>query len=175
VWHFDTVEGRQDLLKHYDLTLQEYRFQVLLNWGRLKHTFVTDGVLVGAAAGIWKIGNAADPPAAVGWILALAAVNSILGLLGSRSGHAYYRETRTVKNAIERKLGLPEMGMALSSTVGMREGHQPEIVALTPSRKIWRWATRVTSYLQAVLVAVAILAASEAVNILWSHPWPWSK
>jgi hypothetical protein len=163
-------EDRQELLKLYELALQEYRFQVLLNWDRLKHAFVVDGVLVAAAAAIWKLGNGADPPVVVAWILALAAANSVLGILGSRTGHSYYRETRKVKTTIEQKLGLPENGMALSSTVGMREGHQPETTPFTLPRRVWRWATRVNTYLEFVLLMVAVLAGSEAIIIFRSHP-----
>lgn len=162
-------ENREELLKLYELALQEYRFQVLLNWDRLKHAFVVDGVLVGAAAGIWKLGSAVDPPTVVAWILALTSANSVLGIFGSWTGHSYYRETRKVKAAIEQKLGLPSSGMALSSTVGMREGHQPETVPLTLPRKVWRSASRVNTYVQFVLLAVAVLAGWEAVIIFLSH------
>ena len=163
-------ENREELLKLYELALQEYRFQVLLNWDRLKHAFVIDGVLVGAAAAIWKLGNGTDPPIVVAWILALASANSVFGVLGSRTGHSYYRETRKVKTTIEQKLGLPESGMALSSTAGMREGHQPETVPLTLPRKIVRWAMKVNTYLEVVLMAVAVFAGLEAVVIFRSHP-----
>jgi hypothetical protein len=41
---------RPELLKLYELTLQEYRFQVLLNWDRMKNVFVVDGVLTPESA-----------------------------------------------------------------------------------------------------------------------------
>ena len=74
--------------------------------------FVTDGVLVGAAAGIWKLGAQSEPPKIVGWILGLVTVNSLLGVVGSRTGHGYSRETRAVKAALEKELGLPTAGLS---------------------------------------------------------------
>jgi len=160
---------RPELIKLYELTLQEYRFQVLLNWDRMKNVFVVDGVLVGAAAGIWKLGSASAPSSVVAWILLLAGLNSVLGVLGSRTGHAYYRETRKVKEALEKALGLPNRGFALTVTAGMREGHEPHTIPLKPGRKFIRWATRVTTYMETVLTAVAIMSTVEAICILTGH------
>jgi hypothetical protein len=160
---------RPELLKLYELTLQEYRFQVLLNWDRMKNVFVVDGVLVGAAAGIWKLGSASAPSSVVAWILLLAALNSLLGVSGSRTGHAYYRETRKVKEALEKALGLPHHGFALTVTAGMREGHEPHTIPLKPGNKFTRWATRVTTYMETVLIVVAIMSTVEAICILTGH------
>jgi hypothetical protein len=163
---------RPELLKLYELTLQEYRFQVLLNWDRMKNVFVVDGVLVGAAAGIWKLGSASAPSSVAGWILLLAAINSVLGILGSRTGHAYYRETRKVKEALEKALGLPSRGFALTVTAGMREGHEPHTIPLTPKRRLTRWATRVTTYMEIVLTAVAVMSTVEAICIFTGQHGP---
>jgi len=157
---------RAELLKLYELALQEYRFQILLNWDRSKHALIFNGALLGAAAGLFRLGSGA--PLLVSVIFAFVFVNSALGALGSRRGHSYYRATRAHKAAIERELGLAQRNLAIETTTGMREDHQPALRPRTRVARVARWGGRVTTYTESILWMIAATALVGVVTVL--HP-----
>lgn len=106
---------REELREHYGRALDEYRFQVELNWKRSQYFFVLNlGVLV-AATGLL---SASQPRAEL--VAALFAVGAILAGVAAYANHiqhGYYRRTREVKRALEERLELGDL--ALQSTPGM--------------------------------------------------------
>jgi hypothetical protein len=160
-------KARAETLKLYELCLQEYRFQILLNWDRAKHTLVSDGVLIGAAGGLWKLNGTPEPPVIVGLMLLFVALSSILAIAGGRRGHEYYRNVTALKTNLETALGLQGRQFALTSTRGMLERHEPQEVALTPSRRFARWLGRVNTYVDVLLFYIAIVAAWGAYRVFF--------
>jgi hypothetical protein len=156
--------GKADLLKLYELSLLEYRFQVLLNWDRSKQMLVIDGVLLAAAAAIYRL----DPigtPAIVGVLFALVSLTSLLGIAGTQRGHAYYRATRETKAKYEQKLGLDKLGLALETTAGMKETHRPEEAPLSRRLQFWSWIGKLTVHLQFLFLAAAGAGIAGAVIV----------
>lgn len=111
---------RPDLQKQYELVLQEYRFQVQLNWDRAKHYLVFNTAIFGAAVALY---NDAQhwAYAGVGALLFLAAFNSYVGTRALRLGHEFYQNIRATKALLERELGIE--AFAILSTPGMRRDH----------------------------------------------------
>ena len=74
-----------DLKKQYEFALQEYRFQIQLNWDRAKHFLIFNTAAFAAAAALYK--NASTPPtrAGVAALLLLATLNSFSGKMPSVS------------------------------------------------------------------------------------------
>lgn len=112
--------NREELREHYGRTLDEYRFQVELNWKRSQYFFVLNlGVLV-AATGLL---SASKPRAEL--IAALFLVGATLALVAGYANHIqhrYYRRTRETKRLIEERLGLGEE-LAFQPTPGMADPH----------------------------------------------------
>lgn len=142
-------------MKLYELSLQEYRFQVLLNWDRSKQMLVVDGVLLAAAAAVYRLAPARNP-AIIGILFLLVALVSLLGFAGTKTGHEYYRATRNVKTEYERRLGLDKLGLALETTPGMKESHQPDAVPLRNAGRLLRRVGRLTFHLQFLFITAAI-------------------
>lgn len=154
---------KQELLKLYELSVQEYRFQVQLNWDRSKHMLVIDGVLLGAAATLYKLQPGQTPPPIVGVIFLLAAIVSALGFFGVRRGHSYYRETRGLKEKFEARLGLDALGLALRTTPGM---NQSPPVPAGRWTKLAAWAGKLTVHLQAIFAVAGALSLAAAIYVL---------
>jgi hypothetical protein len=149
------------LRKQYELVLQEYRFQVQLNWDRSKHYLTFNTTLLGAAVALSK--NADTLPARAGLfgLLVVAAMNSYAGMQATSIGHRYYQRTRSTKSELEKVLGLGTY--SIQSTPGMRRDH--DSVALgTPEAKAERFGSIVqqTRALLGVLCAFSTIGAVGA-------------
>ncbi len=124
--HAKGLPDRPELLRLYELQIQEYRFQVQLNWDRTKHYIVVNGTVVGIAAALAKAGASPSVLGLIALLLLLAALNCFLGAYAIRLGHTYYREIRRRKTVFEKALGLletrdgvPPGSFAIGTTSGM--------------------------------------------------------
>lgn len=96
----------QQLFDLYKLAVQEYRFEVKLNWDRTMYYIVFNTALIAAATGILKIDN----QRAIDWLIAaiylVGFVACLIGRNAIQKGHEYYRRTVIKKTLIEDLLGL---------------------------------------------------------------------
>jgi hypothetical protein len=145
------------LQKQYELVLQEYRFQIQLNWDRTKHYLVFNTALFGAAVALYKDASTWAPEAAVGFLLLLVALNSIAGQRAVAVGHEYYRGIRSTKTRLEKELGLDEF--AIASTPGMRREHDMDAKGTPRGGTIAR-------DIRALLVAIAVFGGGGALYAL---------
>jgi hypothetical protein len=119
--------NRPELLKLYEAAVAEYRFQVQLNWDRAKHYLVFTGVLLGAATGLVRLGDAGRSEWLLGLMLLFTGLNAISGGYSVGRAHQYYRNARTKKAVFEQVLGLsppvpgfsPGTSFAIETTPGM--------------------------------------------------------
>lgn len=113
----DPPLDREELREHYGRALDEYRFQVDLNWKRSQYFFVLNlGVLV-AATGLL---SASKPRAElIAALFVLGAILAGVAAYANQIQHGYYRRTREVKRALEERLELGDL--ALQSTPGMAD------------------------------------------------------
>jgi hypothetical protein len=160
---------KADLLKLYELSLQEYRFQITLNWDRSKQLLTINGLLLGGSVGIYRLVPSGQIPRVAGVLFLLVVVTSILGVAGVRRGHAYYRSIRAVKAEYEKRLGLPAEGLALETTSGMREANRPYETPASATRKLWRWAGKVTVHLEFLFWAIAVAGGAGVVTVVREH------
>jgi hypothetical protein len=157
--------SRADLQKQYELVLQEYRFQVQLNWDRTKHYLVFNTAIFGAAGILYKNATTWPPQAAVTALLVVAAFNSYAGMRAIELGHEFYQNIRHTKAELEKALGLDQY--AIRSTPGMRRDHA-EAPEGTPDsgrkrrRKIVEDARSLLKVLCAFAAAGAIYSAYAA-------------
>jgi hypothetical protein len=125
---------REDLLDLYKIALDEYRFQVRLNWDRTQYYLVLNVGILGAGVALLKL----DLPIPIRYLVALVFLGGvILALVGAtaiRRTHNYYRRTVYHKAAIEALLGLwtPEeiapgcsVPLAICTTSTMQRGIDP--------------------------------------------------
>lgn len=124
-------QRRHELWQLYEIAVEEYRFQVRLNWDRTKFFFTLNSALVAAAAALIKLGGSEISYFYISLLFLTGALASWIGKKAVQRGHAYYRNTRWKKTVIEDQLGLHRAleayqvhtTLAIGSTRGQQE-HQ---------------------------------------------------
>lgn len=105
------------LWDQYVLAVEEYRFQVDLNWRRSQYSFALCAAVLAASFAL--LNSAAQVP---DHLVALAFVASgsisLLAMATTRTQATYYRSARATKAVLEERLGLGEF--ALRTTPGMK-------------------------------------------------------
>ena len=126
------------LIRQYDRAVDEYRFQVDLNWRRSEYFFVLNvGVLI-ASATMFSSGDV--PPELVAVLFFVGTLLAGLSFLANGVQHGYYQAARNRKHDLENRLDLREV--ALTTTPGMGS----EVSRLG----------RVGAFLKVMLVAIAL-------------------
>jgi hypothetical protein len=113
----------------YKVSIDEYRFNVRLNWDRTQYFLGLNLAIVAAATGLVKSG----PPRTLEYLLVAAifaagVAASLLGAAAATKGHNYYRAARDVVKSFELQLGLPA-NLGIASTEGMKLGRTPDAEA----------------------------------------------
>jgi hypothetical protein len=124
-------DRRRELWHLYEIAIDEYRFQVQLNWDRTKFFFTLNSAIVAAAAALIKLGESETSYFYIALLFGTGALTSWMGKKTARRGHEYYRNTRWKKTVIEDRLGLHHplkdyeefTTLAIASTRGQQE-HQ---------------------------------------------------
>jgi hypothetical protein len=163
----DAPLQRPDLQKQYELVLQEYRFQVQLNWDRAKHFLIFNTAVLAAAVALYKSGATSVAKLGVAALLTLSAINSFVGRHTVDEGHKIYRDIRSTKTRLEKLLGLGNL--AIQSTAGMKREHD-EAPEGTPGTGKTR-KTAITFQLQALLVLIAVFSALGAGYAVCEATW----
>jgi hypothetical protein len=122
--------ARTELLDLYKIALDEYRFEVTLNWQRTQYYFTINTAVIAVAASILKV-NGLDgwlPPLIVGTLFVVGFVTARLARRMIDKGHTYYRRAVYKKTLIEHLLGRfqavgadPSANLAIATTEGMLE------------------------------------------------------
>lgn len=104
------------LWDQYARAVEEYRFQVDLNWRRSQYYFVLTAAVIGAA-GALLTASAAVPSIVIVLLFVAGSVIALLAILANRTAKSYYETTRDLKGRLEDRLGLDEL--AIRTTEGM--------------------------------------------------------
>lgn len=163
----------EDRLALFKVGVEEYRFQVLLNWDRTKHHLLFNAGLLGIATALMKLNPSASSDALVAALLLLGSVNAAGGAHAVKVGHDYYRRARTKMTSQEKALGLlddPELqAFSLTTTPGMREeiAHiqqrpedtkRPRLGNITDQFRAFLWAISAVEFVAGIwLVARRVL------------------
>ena len=98
-------EHREELLELYKAALEDYRFQVQLNWGHSQYLLVLNLTLVSIATGIVQLGQG-EISILVGFIYLAGVFFSIFSISALQSQRKFYRAARDQKQWFEDQLGL---------------------------------------------------------------------
>lgn len=105
------------LLDLYKIAVDEYRFQVTLNWNRTQYYLAFNVGLLGVATGLLQL---VSPP--LTWVAAglyaAGGLCCVLSLIASRVQQQYYRNTRDRMKEIERLVGIQEFGITTTQSMG---------------------------------------------------------
>lgn len=98
-------DRRAELLELYGRALEDYRFQVQLNWGRSQYFLVLNVTIVGISTGILQLANGPYAPlvAVLYFVGFLFCVFSVVALAAQQR---YYESAREQKTRFEEDLGL---------------------------------------------------------------------
>jgi hypothetical protein len=157
-----------DLQKQYEFVLQEYRFQVQLNWDRAKHFLIFNTAILAAAVALYKSGSTPIAKLGIAALMTLSALNSFMGRHAVAEAHRFYREIRDLKAKLEDKLGLGEY--AIASTPGMKRG-RGDAAEGTPRSGKGR-ARTINFQLQALLVIIGSVSAVGMVYAIYEATQP---
>lgn len=97
--------SREELFELYAHTLEEYRFQVRLNWDRSRYFFVLNLAFLGIGAGLERTGF---DLVAAGTFVA-GAILAFLSILNTHTQHGYYRSTRETVTRLQERLVLDDL------------------------------------------------------------------
>ena len=159
---------KPDLQKQYELVLQEYRFQVQLNWDRAKHFLIFNTAILAAAVALYKSGLTPVAKLGIAALMSLSAVNAFMGRHAVAEGHRFYREIRDLKTKLESELGLGDF--AIASTPGMKRG-RGEAPEGTPKSGRGRLRT-INFRLQALLVVIGFFSLMGTAYALYESTQP---
>jgi hypothetical protein len=120
------------LLDLYKIAVDEYRFQVKLNWDRTAYHLTLNSGLLAIAVGLLKVGSAPVVNFFVAGVFVIGLLASVIGIQTIRKGHRYYRHTVVKKTLLEDQLGLTKplegyeasLTPAISTTTGQNEQFQ---------------------------------------------------
>lgn len=116
--------NQEELRELYRIAIEEYRFQVNLNWDRTKFYLGLNLTVIAGAAGLvnpaktWQGQIISSAIFFVGFFIALAGGKALT------QGHKYYRKIVVTKTLLEAELKLLQSGMTASSTSGQQEAGQ---------------------------------------------------
>jgi hypothetical protein len=113
----------------YKIAIDEYRFQVKLNWDRTTYHFTLSSGLLAIATGILRLGTASAVNLIVAVVFLIGFCVSWIGIETIRQSHQYYRNTIVKKTLLEDQLGLtlqikdyhPVHTLAIGTTPGQAE------------------------------------------------------
>ncbi len=136
------------LWEQYRVVIDEYRFQVDLNWKRSQYYFVLNAAILAASLGLFA-SSVAVPRMVIAIPFLFGLAITLLAIAANRTQKGYYYAIRDKKRLLELRLGLGEL--AIQTTHGM-------------GNRSFRRIGRVTTFQVAVLsvLAVADLAGIAA-------------
>ena len=96
----------QQLFDLYKIAIDEYRFEVKLNWDRTVYYLTLNSGIIAVATGLLKAGSAPVVNLVVASVFMIGVWIAIIGIKNVRKGHQYYRRTIVKKTILEDQLGL---------------------------------------------------------------------
>lgn len=124
---------RDELWRQYGFALEEYRFQVTLNWDRTRYLLTLDVGIIPAATALLGLDGASGPLIAAVYFAGVLV--SVLGIVTLRTQRSYYRSARNSKAKLEELLDLGDL--AIRTTPGMASTRGTDRWRLSVHRVLW--------------------------------------
>jgi hypothetical protein len=164
--------SNEDLLTLYKIALDEYRFQVRLNWDRTTYHLTLSSGLIAIAAGLLKLGTASPVNLAVAFVFFIGLCVSMVGIKAILKGHTYYRYTIFKKTLLEDQLGLtkPLEGYAAKPTlaVGTTVGQNEHLQILNNTDDWLKRPQRLSSITTWIIMVLMLFVLANAAGFSWS-------
>lgn len=100
--------SRDELFELYKIAIDEYRFEVKLNWDRTVYYLTLNSGLIAIATGLLKISSTPIVGLLVAAIFLIGLCCAIIGCWAIWMGHRYYHRTILKKTLLEDRLGLTQ-------------------------------------------------------------------
>jgi hypothetical protein len=167
---FSTAE----LLELYKIAIDEYRFEVRLNWDRTTYHLILNSGLISIATGLLKVGSVAIVNLFVAGVFFVGFCASLIGIKAITQGHRYYRRTIVKKTLIEDLLGLTlpnqEYPMRHSLSVGTTHGHAEYLQILHNTDTWLRRGLQPRSITFWIVGILSLLCVMNLVGV-WGSVW----
>jgi hypothetical protein len=164
--------SNEDLLTLYKIALDEYRFQVRLNWDRTAYHLTLSSGLIAIAAGLLKLGTNSPVNLAVAFVFFIGLCVSTVGIKSILKGHSYYRYTIFKKTLLEDQLGLnkPLEGYAAKPTlaVGTTVGQNEHLQILNNTQDWLKRPQRLSSITPWIVVILMLFVLANGAGVFWS-------
>ena len=170
--------SNKDSLELYKIAVEEYRFQVKLNWDRTAYHLTLSSGLIAIAVGLLKVGSAPIVNLFVAGIFLIGLMASYIGIQTIRKGHEYYRRTVVKKTLLEDHLGLhkplegyeAQLTPAISTTMSQSEQYQ----ILHDTDKWLKRSLRgsITRWILVILMLFCFANALGIAGSLWLYTHP---
>ena len=164
------------LIDLYRIAIEEYRFEVKLNWDRTAYYLTVNGGIVPVAIGLLKIGDQPIYNLFVAGVFLFGFFAAWTGFRAIKMGHEYYRRTIMKKTLIEDVLGLtvPLKGYPLRHTLAVdTTGGQAAHLRILHTSDEWmnRGVQRnsITFLILFVLVLFGVLDLVGALGSAWLY------
>ena len=111
----EVVPARDDLWQLYKFAVEEYRFQVSLNWQRAQYLLGLNAAIISVGAGLIQLGPEAAKEDGAPLTVAVFLVGLVLAVFSTFAvwkQHGYYRTTRNRMLHIGRLLDLGPLAVA---------------------------------------------------------------
>lgn len=168
------------LLSLYTIAVDEYRFEVKLNWERSAFYLTLNSGPIAIATGLLKVQGSSLANLFVAGVFFIGLFVSAIGISAVLRGHDYYRNTVVKKTLLEDQLGLTKPceeyptrpTLAVGTTAGQGEHHR--ILHNTEewlSRPLRKWGISWWVVVVLGLFCVANLAGIGVSLWLYFHPY----
>lgn len=139
---------QETLWRLYEQAVEEYRFQVNLNWQRTQYFLGLDVAILGVATGLLRLGTGAHPSDLLpGLVFVAGVLLSLCSVFLTWQQHDYYRHARDQVKRLRDELHVGDRGIVTTS--GSRD--EPRS----------RWL-KVRAVIESVLLTIAGLNAVGA-------------
>jgi hypothetical protein len=110
--------NRAELLRLYEIAVEEYRFQVQLNWNRAQYLLGFNTAVIAVGAGLIKLNGSRRADPLIAGIFVVGFVAAVMSMSATYMQHGYYRAARDHMRSLAEQLALGKA--AVTTTPGMR-------------------------------------------------------
>lgn len=125
-------DDRQSLSEQYDRALDEYRFQVKLNWSRIQYLLALNVGIISVGAGLLEVAA----PFFVLMVFFMGAFVALLSLVVTSTQESYYRAARDLKGKLEDALSLGPHAIRTTPGMGGRKSGMARAMKVRTALKI---------------------------------------